>query len=150
MQSCSAFKLSSKKNTLRHAMKISAIHVNIATKASPKNHIVRNIQAHVNFEQSGNTIQICLISPRGISSFSKKLRTTIMLKKLFEYMPNINNCQTEFPHPRLKFHQQDYYIVNRPSDKLRYKTSFTKQTMHSGGRGPVPISGGFQRALLRR
>ena len=31
-------------------MKISAIHVNIATKASPKNHIVRNIQVHVNYQ----------------------------------------------------------------------------------------------------
>ena len=46
---------------------------------------------------------LSLISPRGISSFSKNLRTNIMLKNDLNTCLILNKCRTEFPHPRLNF-----------------------------------------------
>ena len=56
-------------------MKISAIHVNIATKASLRNHIVRNIQVHVNYQ-----FQVLAQYAIKLLRIEVPLRTSIMLK----------------------------------------------------------------------
>ena len=71
-------------------MKISAIHVNIATKASLRNHIVRNIQVHVNYQ-----FQVfAQYAIKHLILILKEFENKHYAKKLFEYMPNINKCQT--------------------------------------------------------